>query len=423
MTPDADEDTPRTSDPAHELRIGTTHLLSDDQSRVNSYQPQVQRWLSAIVGIEHLSLLLGNGFTSAVAGIGGTTGAGMPLAAMPPDTDGRVQEHIRATAVSQGRSEANTEDQLRAILTLIEAFDITGNAECGKWAEVVDSAMAALIQGVLEAEHRILTSLKSGTKEGLQARSSLVRFFSAFARRPSSRDRLQIFTTNYDRLVELGCDLAGLRVIDRFVGSISPAFQPSRVDIDLHYSPPGVRGEPRYLDGVVRLTKVHGSLDWRYEDRQVRRYAIPFGASPDHPDLPSNRYEQLLIYPNPAKDVQTSEYPYADLFRDFANAICRPNSVVVTFGYGFGDDHIDRILRDMLQIGSTHLVVISRSRSDRIRAFDARVGRPGQVSLLLGPHFGDLSNLIELHLPRSLEMDEVVDVEDEGAPESDEDAS
>ena len=44
-----------------------------------------------------------------------------------------------------------------------------------------------------------------------------------------------------------------------------------------------------------------------------------------------------MIYPNPAKDVETLAYPYAELFRDFAAAICRPNSVLVTFGYGFGD--------------------------------------------------------------------------------------
>ena len=56
----------------------------------------------------------------------------------------------------------------------------------------------------------------------------------------------------------------------------------------------------------------------------------------------------LMIYPNPAKDVETLEYPYAELFRDFAASVCQPNAVLVTYGYGFGDDHINRILRDML---------------------------------------------------------------------------
>ena len=48
-----------------------------------------------------------------------------------------------------------------------------------------------------------------------------------------------------------------------------------------------------------------------------------------------------------------------ELFRDFAAAICRPNSTLVTYGYGFGDEHVNRVIEDMLTIPSTHLVVIS----------------------------------------------------------------
>ena len=71
-----------------------------------------------------------------------------------------------------------------------------------------------------------------------------------------------------------------------------------------------------------------------------------------------------MIYPNPAKDVETLNYPYAELFRDFAAAACRPNSSLVTYGYGFGDDHVNRVIKDMLTIPSTHLVIISWDRTN-----------------------------------------------------------
>lgn len=61
-----------------------------------------------------------------------------------------------------------------------------------------------------------------------------------------------------------------------------------------------------------------------------------------------------MIYPNPDKDRETAEYPYVELFRDFAAAICRPNNTLVTYGYGFGDEHINRVIKDMLTIPSTH---------------------------------------------------------------------
>ena len=64
----------------------------------------------------------------------------------------------------------------------------------------------------------------------------------SFASRAASRERLHAFTTNYDRLIEHGCDLAGLRVVDRFVGALTPVFRSSRLELDLHYNPPGIRG-------------------------------------------------------------------------------------------------------------------------------------------------------------------------------------
>jgi hypothetical protein len=108
-----------------------------------------------------------------------------------------------------------------------------------------------------------------------------------------------------------------------------------------------------------------------------------------------------MVYPNPAKDMETSEYPYAELFRDFSASLCRPNSVLVTYGYGFGDDDINRVIADMLTIPSTHLVIVSYSdENKRIQTFTAKTGRPAQTSILVGSHFGDLSTLVRNYLPK-----------------------
>jgi hypothetical protein len=223
----------------------------------------------------------------------------------------------------------------------------------------------------------------------------------SFASRAASRERLHVFTSNYDRLIEHGSDLAGLRIIDRFVGALNPVFRSSRVEVDVHYNPPGIRGEPRFMEGVVRLTKLHGSLDWHFnrEGRQIHRKGIPFGAPGDHTDVPKDPIDTVMIYPNPAKDVETTQYPYAELFRDFAASVCRPNAVVVTYGYGFGDDHINRVLLDMLTIPSTHLVIIAYEADPRVKGFCEKT-RDAQVSLLIGPHFADLATLVENYLPK-----------------------
>ena len=202
-------------------------------------------------------------------------------------------------------------------------------------------------------------------------------------------------------VIEYGADLAGLHLLDRFVGGLEPIFRSSRLDIDMHYNPPGIRGEPRYLEGVVRLTKLHGSLDWIYRNGFVRKVGLPFGPQDDHPAINDKPSDTVMIYPNSAKDRETSEYPYVELFRDYAAAVCRPNSVLVTYGYGFGDEHINRTIVDMLTIPSTHLVIISYGdEGGRVSAFCEQVGRKAQISLLIGPHFGNMPTLVEHYLPK-----------------------
>jgi hypothetical protein len=200
--------------------------------------------------------------------------------------------------------------------------------------------------------------------------------------------------------------LAGLHLLDRFLGKLMPIFRSSRLDLDMHYNPPGIRGEPRYLEGVARYTKLHGSVDWVQTGKDIRRIGLPFGATSvepylQAPGLSGASAHELMIYPNAAKDRETADYPYVELFRDLAAAVCRPNSTLVTYGYIFGDEHINRVIRDMLTIPSTHLVVISYDDPlGRIMQTYQELGRPSQISLLIGQALADLTMLTEHYLPK-----------------------
>ena len=128
---------------------------------------------------------------------------------------------------------------------------------------------------------------------------------------------------------------------------------------------------------------------------------MPFGAPQDHLSVPEKPFEHVVIYPNASKGIETAFYPYSELFKDYSTAVCRPNSVVVTYGYGFGDSHVNRVLKDMLSIPSTHLVIISRSDADgRITKF-VEANNPSQFTLLIGKHFGDLQVLVDHYLPKA----------------------
>lgn len=360
----------------------------------------VEPWLTALFQSEHLTLLTGAGISSAVHFLAtGNSGAGMGCMEFSSYAN-EIKISSKESAIRSGRGEANIEDEIRTLNELIRGLEIVVSTGAKpKIEEKIESLKKDLETGitkfanaVLESERNIVSSEKEEPAE------YLMNFLLSFASRIATRERLNIFTTNYDRIIEFGSELAGLHLIDRFVGTISPIFRSSRLNIDIHYNPPGIRGEPRYLEGVINFTKLHGSLDWLEKDNTVRRFSLPYGAE----NIQTYSYDgSLMIYPNSSKDRETAEYPYVELFRDFASSVIRPNSTVVTYGYSFGDDHINRVLLDLLTIPSTHLVIIAfNDIGDRIKNFYSRAKRPVQISLMLGNHFGDLKTLVDYYLPK-----------------------
>jgi len=392
----------------HCYRVGNYSAAWDDippsattdfDSFVSAARHHIEPWLSAVFQAEHLNLVLGSGFTNAIGEIAGTRATGMAKVTFGTAFDAAIDAHADSSAKTMGRGAANIEDQFRSAFAVLEGFTVVNTADAAKLKTAMDTRLKAFLDSLLATERGIAQGKDEDHRR--KADSALQSFLLSFASRAASRERLHIFTSNYDRLIEHGCDLAGLRIIDRFVGALNPVFRSSRVEVDVHYNPPGIRGEPRFLEGVVRLTKLHGSLDWHFhkEQRQIHRKGIPFGAPSDHTDVPKEPIDTVMIYPNPAKDLETTQYPYAELFRDFAASVCRPNAVVVTYGYGFGDDHINRVLLDMLTIPSTHLAILGYGADPRVTGFCEKT-REAQVSLLIGPHFADLATLVENYLPK-----------------------
>jgi hypothetical protein len=387
----------------HGYRVGSTFEAFVDipagdaalDNFIATHRRKIEPWLSAVFQAEHLNLLLGSGFTSAVSFAAGTNATGMQTAAGKSPHAAAILAYATKTAKAMGRGAPNIEDQLRSAIAVMSGLDIIDAGAANAVRADINKAMETFLFSLLDTERGISAA------NSVRAYSMLQSFLLSFASRAASRERLHIFTTNYDRLIEHGCDQAGLRIIDRFVGTLQPLFRNTRVELDYHYNPPGIRGEPRYMEGVVRLTKLHGSLDWRFDAdaRRIYRSETPFGAEEDHPSIPNSPVDTVMIYPNAAKDVETTQYPYAELFRDFASATCKPNSVVVTYGYGFGDDHINRVLLDMLSVPSAHLVVIAFDLETRIKNFLEQT-RPAQVTVLAGRHFGGLQHLVEDYLPK-----------------------
>lgn len=365
---------------------------------------RIEPWLTSLFQSEHLSLLAGSGLTHAVHYLAAGKGAaGMGALALSHHQT-EINQAAESAAEAAGREKGNLEDQLRVANELLRGLEILQQkTEAEALRTELQTGMQDFAKSILKSEEGIASAAEDKREEAF---NTLVTFLMSFASRTGARDRLNIFTTNYDRLIEAGAELAGLHLLDRFLGKLMPIFRCSRLDLDMHYNPPGIRGEPRYLEGVARYTKLHGSVDWVQTGKDIRRIGLPFGAASVDPYLQAPGLSEasahgLMIYPNAAKDRETADYPYVELFRDLAAAVCRPNSTLVTYGYSFGDEHINRVIRDMLTIPSTHLVVISYDDPlGRVMQTYQELGRPSQISLLIGPALADLTTLTEHYLPK-----------------------
>ena len=376
------------------VKISNEFFNINDEVDERESRRKIEPWLTSIFQSDHLSLLVGSGLTTAVTSSVGLISQGMERINFEPYKD-KIKKWADKQASTMDREKANFEDDLRVAMDFLQGLRIIEDKKVKDLEIDINCKLGEFIENILKGEKDFIE------KNNQDSINYLKSFLISFASRTATRDRLNIFTTNYDRFIEYGCDLAGILILDRFIGKIKPEFRTTRLELDYHYNPPGIRGEPRYVEGVVRLTKLHGSIDWCFEKRNIQKLPIAFGANKLDDEILKSPLDCAVIYPNSLKCLETAFYPYSELFRDFSSTICRPNSVVVTYGYGFGDSHINRILQDMLTIPSTHIVIISYDKSsDRIQKF-YEYNNKAQITLLMGNHFGDLIELVDNYLPKA----------------------
>ena len=180
-----------------------------------------------------------------------------------------------------------------------------------------------------------------------------------------------VFTTNYDLAVEWSAETIDLNVINGFLGVHSRKFNPQA--FDLGFRNVQARGEARFGTYNIYLAKLHGSLTW-FEAPDGHFYEVQAReAWKEITGFMSGESSQLYfaVLPSAAKYVQTVGFVIGELFRRFSEFMAKPQTALIVSGYGFGDEHINRLLRSAFQNPTFQLVVYI-------------------------PHFKDLDNTDEL---------------------------
>ncbi len=157
--------------------------------------------------------------------------------------------------------------------------------------------------------------------------------------RPVNLRRVHLFTLNNDTLLEQSADTEGVVMLDGFVGGLRRTFRPESYDQDMYFPAQTTEGRVHRLDRVVHLYKLHGSVTWRREEPSWHN---PYGVFATTDETPA---DDALIYPTPLKYGEALGLPYSELFRRFGAAVVQPQSVLFVMGYGFGDEHVNALIR------------------------------------------------------------------------------
>ncbi len=158
---------------------------------------------------------------------------------------------------------------------------------------------------------------------------------------------VQIFTTNYDLLIELACEESHIVLINGFEGIFHRYWNPGCFDFDIGKAtnhPKNPRFEPSSRH--IRLYKLHGSLSW-FEDNGKFFEEKPSSESSRIP---------LIIYPSRLKYTQSIHPPFDWLFRRFSDAVSKAK-LLVCIGYRFADKHLNQYIDIGLNNGLSLLVL------------------------------------------------------------------
>ena len=215
-------------------------LSNDDDSAVNNniFRSRIEPWLTSLFQSEHLSLLCGSGITNAISILSGA-GSGTTMGGTTfSNYKDEIEAAAKVSAQVSGREDGNIEDQIRTANDLLRGLKILGKTNKANTLEnELNLIISEFANSILKSEKGIASAEKSKREKAYRI---LINFLLSFASRTGNKERLNIFTTNYDRLIEVGAELAGIHLMDRFVGTMMPIFRSSRLQLDVHYNPPGI---------------------------------------------------------------------------------------------------------------------------------------------------------------------------------------
>ena len=209
--------------------------------------------------------------------------------------------------------EATIEDILSRVRLLI---DVVGDEEFNGFTK----------ESLLELEKKICNEITNSVNKELPKEITPYHNLASWITGIPRENPIEIFTPNYDLLIESSLESKKIPYFDGFVGSRNAFFDLYSMEYETLPS--------RW----VKLWKLHGSINWwNTEDGAVFRGY--------HCDGDENTQ---MIYPSHLKYSQSRRMPYLAMQDRLSNFLSKGQSVLIICGYSFVDQHLNEIIMQRL---------------------------------------------------------------------------
>ena len=170
----------------------------------------------------------------------------------------------------------------------------------------------------------------------------------------------EIFTSNYDLILEKAFESLQIPYYDGFVGANEPFFLPESLESNY-------RSNTIPLSWI-RLWKIHGSLGWFWRQNKNNNSTRVVRLGPNAKKLDNNN--ELVIYPSREKYESSRKQPFIAYFDNLKTFLEDGEGLFIICGYSFSDDHINSIIFDSLKQNSRlHVIGFFYSNDTLIKLF------------------------------------------------------
>jgi hypothetical protein len=190
-------------------------------------------------------------------------------------------------------------------------------------AGAIDGLKLADLQAL---EKRICELISSVVRAQLPSNSTPYHHLASWTSATSRAHSIEVFTPNYDLLLEQALEARRVPYFDGFVGSREAFFDLASMESDV------------LPTRWARVWKLHGSINWwRTADDEVVRK--------EH----SSSGDRHMIYPSHLKYDQSRRLPYLAMLDRLRDFLGRGQAVLVTCGYSFADQHLNEVVMNGLR--------------------------------------------------------------------------